>query len=282
MELIPGQGNGNTPLEEFINIHDDRWQNLPDEGIRTEVIPEVIGQLRQRIRDLEMQVHERNVQLQDKDRLKRNYKALLDNLVKVKAEKTVIEEDREKFYKEMKFYRNQAEKKTEQNEVFKERLHISNEYKIDSNKKLKQLEKEICFWKRKCENHEAEDKENQARPIQQEDTAALCNRRSADSHCPPKRRRHTFYQSPTVLPRCKNCLAVFDRQQPHEIQCTFHRSGPQPLKTWRRQLDEDSLKFDQYLTEGHLYWPCCGKTGLKEPPGCLKLRSHDLILPEDE
>ncbi|XP_045160458.2 uncharacterized protein LOC123525461 [Mercenaria mercenaria] len=291
-------GNNGTMLEEFVDIHVAQHRvnrsTVAQQSQGAEPPPEAVTeQLRQRIRELEAVVQSQNEDLIRNQIDKRNYEATLERLARVKTEKEVIEENREKLLTEKLFFQQQAEGYIKDIDGYRERLEDCNRQLLsarnDTDEKIKGLEKAACFWKEKYENEKGSMTENRAQysgSLQ----AISCDHggqkpegiRSLDSPRQSKRRRHTFHQSPTVLPKCKNCSTVFDRLKPHEVQCRFHRSGPQPWKIWKKQLCEVNQKFDHVNTQGYMYWPCCGHVGLKEPPGCLKLKGHDLSSPGEE
>lgn len=283
-------GIGNQPAT-FLDLHDDsifeneyHFQNeavTNQEVDRSEVT--IYDTLQRRIRELETIVYLRNRELQKSKVLERDFEEALITIAKRDAEIKLLRDSREKYYNEHVFYERQAAAKTQQCENYEERIRELNLHRVEDMQKIRELEEKVNFYKEKCEPDITQRKVLLGYRLVQkhEETPTDSGIGHEPNASPPKRRRH-FRKSLTSLPKCRNCQTVFDQLRPHEITCTFHRALPQPLKAWKSQMNLADLQLDKMDLNGYMFWPCCEKYGLKEPPGCLKLKSHEIISPDEE
>lgn len=250
--------------------------------------------LRRRIRDLEALVHKQNVDLLEKEKLQRTLDSTIKRLSQVNTEKESILDGREEYYESMIFYKNQSEIKTKECDDLKDRFHHLQGLFVDSEKSRRKLEnemivqqQELLLWKAKCKHMKGDQRtytEREKRPPSADGCAELSlqningKQRSVEY---PKRRKLCFVTTQTALPTCKNCKALFDNVESQNSECRFHRCDPQPLKAWKEKIEGLDGRMNASDVQAYKFWPCCGKYGLKNQPGCLKLRSHDIVEPEN-
>lgn len=254
-------------------------------------------QLYQRIRYLETLVTEQNEKLIDHEQTERNYFAALERLARKETENSVVVESREKYYNEAKFLRGQLEEKTAECDQLRARMREMTASMVlaitasrTSEERIKKLEKRLLqmeFVHRQPPANQPQHTGLRADMIsssttEEDDSGIGIHVRPIPEKLPVKRWKRMFRSCPTVLPRCRNCNTVFDQLTPQDTSCRFHRASPQPLKTWQPQLENGFLALTNADTLPYKFWPCCEKVGMKEPPGCLRLKNHDIVYPEEE
>ncbi|XP_045160457.2 uncharacterized protein LOC123525460 [Mercenaria mercenaria] len=285
-------GDQQTVCYQFLDLHGDSIFENQDHQLQslTVVNQEVersevtdVERLQQRIRELEATVFLQNREIQNCGVVKRDYEAVLTSLAKRDTEISALREDRERFNNECQFYKLQAEEKTSKCEKYEERIREMNLHRIEDTRKIRDLEGQVRRYKEKCRDEMAERISPRDLLLfpRQEGNPTDSGIGSEQGDSLPKRRRH-FRKSLTSLPKCRNCQTVFDQVRPHEITCTFHRVASQPLKAWKSQLNLLDQQLSSLELNSYRFWPCCEKYGIKEPPGCLRLKSHEIIYPEEE
>lgn len=93
----------------------------------------------------------------------------------------------------------------------------------------------------------------------------------------PRKRFHTVRSK---IPCCKNCGIVFHEQNLLATECRFHRVQPQSYEVWTKLRNQDTVRVNPRL-RSHLFWPCCESHGRNTPEGCMVLRHHEIVYPDE-
>lgn len=93
-------------------------------------------------------------------------------------------------------------------------------------------------------------------------------------------RKKRFFTAPCNIPSCKNCGTVFHHKELMATDCRFHRLPPQSYEVWIKIRNQETVRVNPRL-KGHLFWPCCETHGRNRTKGCMVLRHHEIVYPDE-
>lgn len=97
----------------------------------------------------------------------------------------------------------------------------------------------------------------------------------------PQPRKKRFDLVPCSIPRCKNCGTNFHDEDLMATECTFHRVPPQSYQVWTRLNNQETVRVNPRLRD-HMFWPCCESYGRYRTKGCMVLKHHEIVYPDDD